>query len=226
MMTTTRRWLAAVACALSVGLVLSGCARPIAGSATWLGARLEAVLLSASDFPAGVEFDRIEEVAGEPDGAGGPPAMLSDPPGCSEGFSKSIGASAERGPGSAAKYVVGYDGVRMLVTVLSWPLDLETLEAVAERCAEFSAYFDRGSPPIPMTTTELDTDRPGALAYEQTMNLGGLRTSVYFSFENIDSMAVFAVAFPARNPRIPVKATLPQTFLETTGKQAQRLEAP
>ncbi|WP_395307116.1 hypothetical protein V4U86_16910 [Mycobacterium sp. AMU20-3851] len=207
-------------------VLLTGCTSAVQGAATWPGERLERVLLTAADFPDGVQFDRVIENPGEPDGAGAPPAMLSDPPGCSEGFTKVITATAERGPGSAAKYTVGYDGARMLITVLSWPLDTDALEATAQRCARFSTFFDRGSPPIPMTTTRLETARPDALVYEQTMDLSGARSSVYFSFENVDSMAVFAVAFPTPNPAIGVKATLPQTFLEATGKQAQRLEAP
>jgi hypothetical protein len=212
--------------ALVLATVLTGCTSAVHGTATWPGAHLERVLLTAADFPPGVQFDRIVETPGEPDGAGGPPAMLSDPPGCSEGFTKVIAASAERGAGSAAKYTVGYDGARMLVTVLSWPLDLAGLEAIAQRCASFRTYFDRGSQPIPMTTARLETPRPDALVYEQTMDLAGTRNSVYFSFENIDSMAVFAVAFPTPNPAITVKAALPQTFLDITGKQAQRLETP
>ena len=213
--------------ALAAALVaLTGCSSAIGGTATWPGATLERVMLTAADFPAGVQFDRIPETDGEPDGAGGPPPMLSDPPGCTEGFSKSIGASAERGPGSAVKYVVGYDGARMLITVLSWTLDLPTLQAIAERCETFSTFFAPDAPAIPMTTARLDTDRDGALVYEQTMKLGGALSSVYFSFENVGSMAVFGVAFPTPNPGIDVKATLPQTFLETTSKQALRLEQP
>lgn len=205
---------------------LPGCADAVEGTPTWPGARLERVLLTAADFPAGVQFDRIIENPGEPDGAGAPPAMLSDPPGCSEGFTKVITATAERGPGSAAKYAVGYDGARMLVTVLTWSLDMAGLEEIAQRCATFNTYFDRDAAPIPMTTTRLETPRPDALVYEQTMDLAGARSSVYFSFENVGSMAVFAVAFPTANPSITVKATLPQTFLDATGKQAQRLQEP
>lgn len=210
---------------LALFAVLTGCASPVQGTPTWPGERLERVVPSAEDFAPGVQFDRIVENPGEPDGAGAPPAMLSDPPGCSEGFTKVITAGAERGPGSAVKYTVGYDGARMLVTVLSWSLDMAGLEAISERCKNFRTYFDRNAQPIPMTTVRLDTDRPDALVYEQTMDLAGARSSVYFSFENVDSMAVFAVAFPTPNPSIPVKATLPQTFLDVTGKQAQRLEA-
>ncbi len=211
---------------LALALLLTGCGSAVQGTPTWPGARLERVLLTAADFPPGVQYDRIIENPGEPDGAGAPPAMLSDPPGCSEGFTKVITASAERGAGSAAKYTVSYDGARMLVTVLSWTLDMEGLDAIAQRCANFNTYFDRNAPPIPMTTTRLDTPRPDALVYEQTMDLAGARSSVYFSFENVDSMAVFAVAFPTPNPAVTVKAALPQTFLDVTGKQAQRLQAP
>lgn len=211
---------------LAVMAALTGCTSAVQGSPTWPGERLERVLLTAADFPAGVQFDRIIENPGEPDGAGAPPAMLSDPPGCSEGFTKVITASAERGPGSAAKYAVGYDGARMLVTVLTWPLDMAGLEATAQRCATFDTYFDRNAQPIPMTTERLDSARPEALVYQQTMDLAGAQSSVWFSFENVDSMAVFAVAFPTPNPAIGVKAALPQTFLDVTGKQAQRLETP
>ncbi|CDQ43062.1 MULTISPECIES: hypothetical protein [Mycolicibacterium] len=217
------RWLSVLVAVLAT---LTGCTSAVSGTPTWPGARLEKVVLTAADFPDGVQYDRIIEEEGVPDGAGGPPPMLSDPPGCSEGFSKSIGATAERGAGSAAKYVVGYNGARMLITVLSWSLDTETLQAIAERCERFVTYFGPGSPSIPMTTTALDTDRDGALVYQQTMELGGARSSVFFSFENVGSMAVFGVAFPTPDPRIPVKATLPQTFLEAMGKQAERLEQP
>jgi hypothetical protein len=51
-----------------------------------------------------------------------------------------------------------------------------------------------------------------------------MRNSVYFSFENIGDSAVFGIAFPTANPTIAVKGTLPQTFLDVAGKQAQRLE--
>ena len=37
-----------------------------------------------------------------------------------------------------------------------------------------------------MTTTRLQTPRPDALVYEQTMDLSGAKSSVFFSFENVD----------------------------------------
>ena len=67
------------------------------------------------------------------------------------------------------------------------------------------------------------TDRPDALVYQQTMDLSGAKSSVFFSFENVDQMAVFGIAFATPNPTITVKAALPQTFLEISGKQAERL---
>ena len=201
----------------------SACANTITGTATWRGATLEKVLLTAADFPPGVQFDRLIEQPGQPDGAGAPPAMLSRPEGCSDGLTRVIAASAERGAGSAAKYSVAYDGARNVLTVLTWNLDLAKLAATAERCAQYQTFFDPSSDGIPMTTTRMTTPRPGALVYEQTMDLSGAKSSVFFSFENVDDMAVFGIAFPTPNPTIAVKAALPQTFLDSVDKQAGRL---
>lgn len=214
----------AAAVLVVVTAALSGCAHVVEGTATWPGARLESAILTAADFPPGVQYDRIPDTPGQADGAGGPPAMLSSPEGCSDGLTRVIAASAERGAGSALKYVVAYDGARMVMTVVSWHLDLDGLEAVAQRCASFQTFFDRSSQGIPMTTTRLETARPGALVYEQTMQLGTVRSSVYFSFENVGPSAVFGIALPTPNPTIAVKATLPQTFMELVAKQAQHLE--
>ncbi|MFI5507149.1 hypothetical protein ACIA48_06750 [Mycobacterium sp. NPDC051804] len=217
---TCRNVLVLVVAALLVG----GCAQPIAGTATWPGARLEHVLLTPADFPKGVPYERITREPGRADGAGAPPAMLSRPEGCSEGLTRAISDSAERGPGSAAEYIVAYDGARIVMTVLTWRLDLEKLAAVADRCAKYETFFDRSAPGIPMTTTRLHTPRTDALVYEQTLHLSGERDSVYFSFENIGNTAVYGIAFPTPNPSIPVKGSLPQTFLEITAKQAERAQ--
>ncbi|OBH00277.1 hypothetical protein A5698_01040 [Mycobacterium sp. E136] len=214
------------AAAALTALTLTGCAHSIEGSATWPGARLDKVLLTAADFPPGVQFDRVVRDSGEGgDGAGAPPAMLSRPSGCSDGLTRVIAQSGERGPGSAAEYVVGYDGARIVMTVLTWRLDLEKLAAMADRCARFETFFDESSPGIPMTTTRMDTSRAEALVYEQTMKLGGVDNRVYLTFENIGDMAVYGVAFPTPNPTIPVKATLPQTFLDIAVEQAERVAA-
>jgi hypothetical protein len=221
----TRRRAGTAALAVLLAAVLTGCAHAITGTATWPGARLEKVVLSAADFPPGVQFDRITFSPGEPDGADGVPTMLSDPEGCSDGLTRAIADSAERGPGSAAEYVVGYDGARIVMTVLTWPLDLARLADTAERCAQFQTFFDPATPGIPMTTTRLQTPRLDALVYEQTMRLGNETSSAYFSFENVGRMAVFGIAFPTPNPSIAVKAALPQTFLEIAAKQAERAES-
>ncbi len=213
----------ACALALVVAAAFTGCANTVSGTATWVGAKLDRTVLSAGDFPAGVQYDRIVEAPGRPDGEGGPPAMLSKPEGCSDGLTRVIAASAERGKGSAAKYSVAYDGARIVMTVLTWNLDLGALAAAAQRCAAYQTFFDPSSEGIPMTTTELRTDRLDALVYEQTMDLNGAKSSVFFSFENVGAMAVFGIAFPTPNPTIAVKATLPQTFLDVSGKQAARL---
>ncbi len=100
-----------------------------------------------------------------------------------------ITATAERGRAARPGTPSATTEPACWITVLSWPLDTDALEATAQRCARFSTSFDRGSPPIPMTTTRLETERPDALVYEQTMDLSGARSSsVYFSFENVDSM--------------------------------------
>ena len=180
------------------------------------------MLLTPADFGDGVQYERITRESGEADGAGAPPAMLSRPEGCSDGLTRVIADSAERGPGSAAEYLVSYDGARMVFTVLTWRLDLDKLAAVADRCAKFETYFDPSTPGIPMTTTRMETPRADALVYEQTMQLGDTSDSVYFSFENIGDTAVFGIAFPTPDPSIPVKGSLPQTFLDITAKQADR----
>jgi hypothetical protein len=210
-----------LALAASASLALSGCT--VEGTPTWPGARLNEALLTAADFPPGVQFDRIIESAGQPDGHGGPPAMLSQPEGCSDGLTRVIAASAERGPGSAAKYSVAYDGARIVMTVLTSTLDLAELEATATRCELYLTYFDETSEPIPITTTKLDAERPNSLAYQQTMQLQGGESSVYFAFENVGPSCMFGIAFPTPAPSISVKGTLPQTFLDITAKQAERL---
>jgi hypothetical protein len=214
---TWRRTLAVLVAAL-----LSGCGQPIAGTATWPGARLEKAVLTAGDFPPGVQYDRITHEPSQPDGAGAPPAMLSRPEGCSDGLTRVIEDSAERGPGSAAEYLVAYDGARIVMTVLTWRLDLDKLAAVADRCARFETFFDPSAPGIPMTTTRMQTPRADALVYEQTMQLDETSERIYFSFENVGQAAVFGIAFPTPNPSISVKGTLPQTFLDIAAKQADR----
>lgn len=219
----TLRTLASVVTASAV--VLSGCATTVDGAATWPGAVLQKALLTSDDFPDGVQYDRIEEQSGVPDGAGGPGSMLSRPRGCVDALTNVIRQSAERGPGSAAKYAVGYDGARMVMTVLSWNLDLDAIKAEAQRCATFEAFFDPASEGIPMTTTALAGLPDGALGYQQTMNLNGTDSSGYMAFQNVGGRAVFGVAFPIENPTIPVKGSLPQTFLDVFGQQVANLPA-
>ena len=208
--------------------LVAGCAAPISGTPTWPGARLDKVLLAEPDFPPGAGYGRIVDQPGQPDNAGGPPAMMSSPQGCSNGLTDVIAAHAERGPGSAAKYSVIYNGARIVMTVLTSQLSIGELAAEANRCHSFNAYFDRNSPPIPITTTKLPSSRPGQLVYQQTMLLRGINNSVYMSFENIGRMAVFGIAFPTMqlsdgNPP-PPKASLPQTFTEIADRQAQRIQ--
>ena len=214
--------------AVAVGVtaaLLSGCAATVDGTATWPGAVLEQALLTEADFPSGVQYGRIREQPGQPDGADGPGAMLSRPEGCANALTTVIKQSAERGPGSAAKYAVSYDGARIVMTLLSWNLDLDALKAAADRCATFEAFFDPSSVGIPMTTTALPGLAADALAYQQTMTLGNAASSVYMAFQNVGRRAVFGIAFPAGNPAIDAKASLPQTFLDDFKIQVHKLQA-
>jgi hypothetical protein len=215
---------AVAAVAALCAVALSGCSTMVAGTPTWPGATLEKVLLTKADFPTGVRYDRITEDPGRPDGAGAPPSMLSKPEGCSNGLTDVIAESAERGPGSAAKYAVAYDGARMVITVLSWQLDLDKLAATAARCETFKTYFDPTSPGIPIVTTKLPS-ADGELVYQQTMTIGTQENSIYMSFTNVGSLGLFGIALPSENPTIPVKGSLPQTFLDTATKQADRIRS-
>lgn len=151
--------------------------------------------------------------------------MLSRPEGCANALTNVIADSAERGPGSAAKYAAGYDGARVVITLLSWNLDLAKLRAAAERCAAFEAFFDPASEGIPITTNELRGLEPDALAYQQTMTLDDASSSVFMAFQNVGARAVFGVAFPTQNPHIAAKAALPQTFLDIFGRQVAKMRA-
>jgi len=185
------------------------------------------VLLTPADFPPGVDYGRITDQPGQPDNFGGPSPMLSRPQGCANGMTEVIAARAERGPGSALKFSVIYDGARIVMTVLTSPLDLDELGAEAARCEKFDTYFDRNSDPIPISTTKLPGSRPDQLVYQQTMSLQGFNSSVYMSFENVGSMAVFGIAVPttqlATGRQSAPKASLPQTFIEIADLQAQRI---
>ncbi|MBX7430852.1 hypothetical protein JDV09_01805 [Mycobacterium sp. Y57] len=206
-----------------LAVLLAGCGHAVSGTATWPGARLERAVLTEADFPPGVRYERMMQ--GQGDGPGPAPPMLSRPAGCTDALTRDIADTAEYGAGSAIEYVATYDGARMVVSVLSWPLNLERLQATAQRCAAYRTFFDPSDPGIAMTTTRLQTPRPDALVYEQTMHLPRAESSVYFSFENVGSIGVFGIAFPAPDPSIAVKGTLPQTFLELLSKQAERAEA-
>lgn len=210
---------------LAVAGLLTGCAATVDGTPSWPGAVLNAAALTAGDFPPGVQYDRIVERPGMPDGADGPGSMLSRPEGCSNALTNVIAKSAERGPGSAAKYAVSYDGARLVMTLLSWNLDLDTLRTAAARCAKFEAFFDPGSRGIPITTTELAGLDPEALAYQQTMKLNDASTSVFMAFQNVGERAVFGVAFPTPNSGIDAKATLPQSFLDVFTRQVAKIKS-
>lgn len=206
-------------------LSVAGCGTTVAGTPTWPGATLAKAALTAADFPPGVEYQPIVEKRGEPDGAGMPGSMRSVPDGCSNGFTNVIAGNAERGPGSAAKYWVMFSDVRIMMTLVSFPLPLDQLRAVAQKCARFEAYFTSSSEGVPFTTADLPGVDPDALAYEQTMNLHGTLSTVTMAFQNVNGGGVFAVAFPVRTPDIAAKASLPQTFLDIFAKQVAKMRS-
>jgi hypothetical protein len=212
---------------IAAATVLAGCATTISGTPTWPGAKLDKVVLTQADFPPGVDYGRLTDQPGQPDNFGGPSPMPSVPQGCSNGLTEVIAAYAERGPGSAAKFNVIYDGARIVMTVLTSPLNLDELAAEATRCQQFNTFFDSDSEPIPITTTKLSSSRSSQLVYQQTMELHGINSSVYMSFENVGTMAVFGIALPttqlAAGQESAPKASLPQTFLEIADRQAQRI---
>ena len=211
----------------AVAALVAGCDSVVDGTATWPGATLAKVALIASDFPPGTVYERIIESPDQPDNASGPAPMLSDPPGCTDGMTKLIAASADqghRGPGSAAKYSVMFDGARMTMTVLSWNLDLAKLDETAARCAQFEAFFDAQSDGVPITTTKLPADT-GELRFQQTMTLGGEQNSVYMAFANIGQLGLIGMASAASNSQIEAKAVLPQSFWDTVTKQSERMRA-
>lgn len=214
---------AALIIAVVSAVLVAGCGSTVSGTATWPGATLEKATLGPADFPPGVQYDRIVEKAGQPDNSGGPPSMRSRPEGCANALTNVIAGSAERGPGSAVKYAATYDGARIVMTVLSWPLDLDKLEAAAGRCAKFEAYFDLRSTGIPITTTELSGLSDDVLAYQQTMQLMGSASSVYMAFQNVGRYGVFGIAFPTPDPSVSAKAALPQTFLDVFAKQSVKI---
>lgn len=207
--------------ALLIALIAAstGCGSFVAGGST----SLESLVLTADDFPPGVLYGRVVDDPADP--YADAPAALSQPEGCSDALMQVVADSPERDTGSAAKYTAAYDGARIVMTVLTWTLDLDKLEAAAERCAQYETYSDPGAAPIPTTTTRIPSPRPDALVYAQTMDLAGAKSTVVYSFENVHDMAAFGIAFPAPNLMIPVKALLPRTFLTIAGKQAERLQA-
>ena len=119
-------------------------------------------LLSAADFPPGVQFDRIVEQPGQPDGAGAPPSMLSRPEGCANALTNVIAAVGRTRPGQCGE-VLGRLRRRA-------HRDDGAVVAAGSRQArggggplrELRDVLRRSTPQgIPMTTTELARRRPG-----------------------------------------------------------------
>ena len=73
-----------------------------------------------------------------------------------------------------------------------------------------------------MTTTRLSTPRPDALGVRADDGFERSEEQCVLRVRKCRQMAVFGIAFPTPNPAIAVKGSLPQTFLDISGKQAER----
>ena len=146
--------------------------------------------------------------------------MLSQPEGCSDGLTRIIAAAAERGAGSASKYVVAYDGARIVMTVLTWEL--------GSRRARRDGGALRSLPDLlrPVVGRHSDDHHQAADFASRRAGLpadhGPQRSesSVFFSFENVDQMAVFGIAFPHRIRLLPSKPRC----IDVSGDQWQQAE--
>ena len=182
-------------------------------------------MLTAADFPPGVQYDRIATIRPSGDGAGGPPTMLSTPEGCSDGLTKTIADSAERGAGSAAEYVVAYDGARDRddrVDVAAGPRrtgghrrQVRAFQGVLRPVgSRHSDHHDQAGHParrragVPADDATEQRRQQCLLLVRECRQHGGVRHRL-----------------PTPNPSISVKASLPQTFLDIAAKQAERAES-
>ena len=166
----------------------------MAGTPTWPGATLEKVTTGAADPEAGVQFDRIHDKPGQPGGPVG--SMLSRPAGCAA-LTDVIARSAQRGPRSATKYAVSYDGVRIVMTdaVRRWTSSSwrhgEPLREVRVLRPEPEG--------IPITTTRPRHRARGAgLPADDAPRV----PSAFMAFQNVGALSTFGIAFPTADPAI------------------------
>ena len=193
----------AVACGLLLLSSLTACTTTVAGTADLAGRHAGTVLLTERGFPGrGAVRPASPTTRPSPTVPVDRRRCCPNRQGCANALTNVIAESAERGPGSAVSYSVSFDGARIVMTVLSWQLDLEGLAATASRCERFEAFFDPQSHGIPITTTQLPAD-DGSLVYQQTMKLPGAQNSIYMAFANVGPMAVFGIVFPTENPDHP-----------------------
>ena len=197
---------------------LPGCVQPISGTATWPGARLDKVVLTAADFPPGVNYGRIIENRAKPTAQAGSPPCCPIP-----------GLFQRVDPGDRRLGRTGTGQCCQIRRHLRRGPDSDDRAHVAARPRSARRRADRGADSrrfdrrhrIPITTTKLPRTRADQLAYQQTMRLAGVENSVYMTFENVARMAVFGIAFPTTQVApIAAKATLPQTFLDIADRQA------
>lgn len=206
---------------LPVLALVAGCAVSVTGTAVWPGDIIERVILTQNDFPPGVKYERREKPDAASPSRPNPYTMRSVPEGCADGMTAVVREAAAAGLGRDSDYSVWYQNARFSIGVHTRPLDLERVAEVAERCARYRAFFGaENSDGLDITTTPIDSPRPGGLAYRQTL---GSSNPVYMYFENVGSMSVSAMMLPLGDDRVSVSAELPQTFLEVAARQAERV---
>ncbi|CPR61145.1 hypothetical protein PP568_24370 [Mycobacteroides abscessus] len=206
-----------------------GCTQPVAGTATWPGARIAQSPLTADELPEGTKYDRVVADLGpmtvnsqsQQVVVGG---MPSNPQGCADGLSPRLANAGKVGPENTARYIARFNGANIIVSLLRDTIDLANVKDVATRCAKYEVFFDTNSPGTPMTTEPVQGGPVGVLTYKQTMIMPKGTTSRYMAFANVRGVAMVATSFDLRDPSVKATATMPQTFLDIVGKQVDKIE--
>ena len=148
-------------------------------------------------LPAGRAVRPHRREPGQADGAGAPPAMLSKPEGCSDGLTRVIADSAERGPGSAAEYLRrlrrradGDDGA----DVAAGPRQVGRHRRSVRQVRDFLRSVGPRHSDDHHEAADPARRRAGVRADHAVERHA--ESSVYFSFENVGETAVFGIAFP------------------------------
>ena len=133
---------------VAAALLLAACGQTVAGTPTRPGATLEKVTSPAPTSRPACSSTASHDKPDSPDGAGGP-GRCCPCRGLRQRADRRDRQIRPARPRQRHQARGSYDGVRIVMTVLSWLLDLQQLEATANRCAKFEAFFDPNSEGIP-----------------------------------------------------------------------------